>query len=152
MKAWASTMKVNGEEATGLTADLPLGHPWERLMTHILRLPPSTVWLPCVSGAGVGGDGRRVRESSEAWESHKGSLAGSCLDTLYREKLMKKSGGQWAIISGSKRLLSLILGEPPPLLPILVLLDFWLEIKQVDFKWFTCLEMGSNHRTSYGCR
>ena len=88
---------------------------------------PTAASIYCVAAlclwAGVGGDGRRVRESSEAWESHKGSLAGSHLDTLYREKLMKKSGGQWAIISGSKRLLSLILGEPPALLPILVLLD-----------------------------
>lgn len=84
-------------------------------MTHIPRLPASTVWLPCVSGAVVGVSGKRVRESSEVWRSHKGSLAGSRLDTQYRAKLMRKPEGQWAIIYGCRRLVSLVLGDLPSL-------------------------------------
>ena len=49
-----------------------------------------------------------MRESSEAWESHKGSLAGSHLDTQYRGKLMRKPEGQWAIISCCRRSVNLI--------------------------------------------
>lgn len=85
--------------------------------------------------------------------SHKGSLAGSHLDTQYRGKLMRKPEGQRAIVSGRRRLVSLIRVT-------------YRRSQKLKFSWtlvgsqavgfqmihMQYLELGGNPRAGYGCK